>query len=604
MSMTDPGPSSIETSSGLAVHSIMDGDLWTKRDYLVQRWRSTHERVKTVTNIANGEWYVEWPDLSQTPEAPSVANLVELGINHWQSIGGAVLPSIRVPVTAADDRAYSKVRARKRERRLRELWETSNMSELAALLWGDYAGAGYAVVGTWVNFDEQDPSKRNPYLLRYDPRHTYLMKDNLGNVTELLVARQISKTELAAMSPWIPGKDWEEEVEEWFWYTQDRIMYILVDASRKGRAANRMAVLVNEENDMGFVPVWEVVRPSFDGQRRGIFDQTLHLLRTMHRLMTMTIYSVEENSFPALAEYDTINPDDFGPGRIVHLRSPDSRIERLGPASHFDVKDLVSRLGEDAKAAAAYPQQLSGEPGASIVSARGINASMGALDARLAVAHKQFEVGFGKASGFLLAMDEIFCNGKKQILGDYRDKRKAEDFEPKKDIAGQWVARCTYGIGAGSDPANVEVRIAMQLQDRLISRETARAQLPFLEDPDAEPLRMARETAQDSLLQGVYAMAGQGDPRPAAKLLELLRKDDVDWDHVVGEMVEFLGKGEEEAAAAAGAAGGGGALGAAQAAESLARGGIPGNAEQGPPAQSLGLPPLGQLMGQDSRMVS
>lgn len=46
---------------------------------------------------------------------------------------------------------------------------------------------------------------------------------------------------------------------------------------------------------------------------------------------------------------------------------------------------------------------------------------MGALDARLALGHKQFEVLFGKVSGFLLAMDEVYCSGDKTIMGDYRD---------------------------------------------------------------------------------------------------------------------------------------------------------------------------------------
>jgi hypothetical protein len=564
---------------------------------------SKHEahkaRISTVTNVSSGDWWVEWPDLSQTPEAPTVANQVELGINHWMSIGGAILPSIKVPINKTADRRREKAAVRKRQRRVRELWESSNASELAALLWGDYAGTGSAVIGTWVNFEEMDPAKRNPYLVRYDPRHTYIIKDSKGNITEMLVARKISKAELAAEYPEhakMFGKSNDDDVEEWFWYKKDRVIHAVVDVSRDGRDANREVKIVDKEWDLGFVPAWEVTRPSFDSERRGVFDQSIHILRTMQRLMLMTILSTEEHAFPAVGSYDVINPGDFGPGAVLQYRSQDAKFERLGPSNHFDVKDLIARLGDEGRQQSVFPQQLQGEPGASIVSARGINASMGALDARLALAHKQFEVGFGKASGFLLAMDEVFCAGEKTIVGDQRDTSDSEPYDPAKDVAGAWVVSCTYGIGAGSDPANIEVRLNMNLSAGLISRETARNQLPFLEDPDAEPVMQFREAMQDSIISGILAMAQQGDPSMAAIALKLLRTDDLDFDSVLDELVEAITAPPEQAPGADPAAA------AVQEAESLARGGIPGNAAQGPAPG--GLPPLGAILGQDSRQIS
>ncbi|HUW10638.1 MAG TPA: hypothetical protein VM537_12985, partial [Anaerolineae bacterium] len=578
------------------------GGIRDRHDWLVSKHSEHKARIDTVTNVVTGDWYVEWPDLSQTPEAPAVANLVELGVNHWTAVGGAILPSVRVPMNKTADRRKEKPAARKRERRIKEIWDASNASELAALLWGDYAGTGSAVGAAWVNFEEKDPAKRNPYLLRFDPRHCYVMKDNLGAITELHVARKISSMELKAMYP-----DWaemfsrsdDEAVEEWFWYTADRVQYMLVDVSKDGRKGMRNVTLVDEEWDLGFVPAWEAVRPSFDGQRRGVFDQSIHILRTMQRLMLMTIMSTEEHAFPAIATYDAVNPEDFGPGGIVQLRSSEGRIDRLGPTAHFDVKDLIARLGEEAGKASVYPQQLSGDPGASIVSARGINASMGALDARLALAHKQFEVLFSKVSGFLLALDETFCDADKTIVGDSRDKNKAEKYRPSEDVAGMWAAIATYGIGAGSDPANVEVRLSMHLANGLLSRETARQQLPFLEDPDSESVYILREQMQDSLVQGILAMAQGGDPTMAAVALKLLRSDDVSLDDVVDQLVTALTAPPEPQP---GAGGGGGALEAMQGAESLARGGIPGQASQAPPG--MGMPPLGQMMGQDARLVS
>lgn len=577
---------------------------WDRRDWLVHKFQSHKTRVNTATTIANGNWQVIWPDMSQTPEAPTVANLIEMGVNHWAAIGGAILPSVRVPVHVTENRSQGKRGARKRERRLRELWEKSNASEVAALLWTDYALAGSATLGAWVNFAEKDPAKRNPYFVRYDPRHTYLLKDDLGNVIEMLVARKIDRAELKArLSPEQAAlfKDaGPEDVEEWFWFEKDCFSYTLADVSKDGRSTSRGLVLVDEENPLGFVPVWEAVRPTADGERRGIFDQTVHILKTMHKLMTLTIASTEEHSFPAILEYDVENPGQFGPGAILHARSSDASIERLSPGTHFDVKDLIARLTDQAMQQSVFPQQLSGEPGGSIVSKAGINASMGALDARLALAHKQMELLFGKVSGFLLAVDEIFCAGDKQILGDFRDNQEAESWNPERDVAGAWNARCTYGIGAGSDPANIEVRLSMHLANGLISKETAREQLPFLEDPAKEPIMQLREHMQEALTMGIIARAGQGDPSAAAQALKLLQKDDVDFDDVVEKLVDFIMNPEPPPGQ-----GGDPALAAIQGAESMMRGGIPGSAEQAPPGDmaGMGLPPMGQILGQDSRQV-
>lgn len=603
MTLTTTGPKPVDQSFASGIHgNIMDR--LTRRDWLINKHQAEKLRIKTVTNVANGNWHVEWPDLAQTPEAPSVANLIEMGIGHWAAVGGAILPSIRVPVNATENRSEGKRGARKRERRIRELLEESNASSLASLLWGDYAGAGSAVAGVWANFEEKDLSKRNPFMVRYDPRTTYILKDHIGNITEMLVAHKLSEAEMKAMFVGTNyertfAKSREEDVEEWFWYTKDKFLHAVVDVSSDGRKGQRWVTLAEVDNKLGFVPAWEATRPTFDGQRRGVFDQTIHLLRTMHRLMVMTIYSTEEHAFPTVAAYDAVNAEDFGPGAIIQLRSSEGRIERVGPSSHFDVKDLIARIGEDANRNAVYPQQLSGDPGASITSARGIQASMGGLDARLAVAHKQFEVLFSKIGGFMLAFDEMFCDGEKTITGDSREDSKAENYLPSRDVNGEWKAIATYGIGAGSDPNNVEVRLSMHQASGLLSKETARNHLPFLEDPDQEPVNIMREAMADAIVAGVMAQAQQGGPEMAAKVYQLLTSNDLDFDEVMAKVIELVAP-ETPPDAAAGASAGG-ALGALQGAESLARGGIPGNAEQAPPAS---LPPLGQLMGQDARLVS
>ena len=547
---------------------------WDRRNQLIETHREWKERVKEITSIVNGEWHMLWQNLTATAEAPSVANIIEMGIHHWSAIGGAVIPSVRVPVPVNKDLKGGERAARKRERRVHELWTGSNINELMAQWWGDYAGAGAAYCGVWADFS-QDPAKRDPYLQRLDPRYCYPIKDTKGNIIELLVAKRVSTDVILKQYPVARGilDPKITEVEEWFWFYPDKYIHMIADASRKGMQKRTGIILTEEENKLGKVPVVEVSVPSFDGQPRGIFDQTRHILRTMHRLMTLTITSSEEEVYPPVFEYDVMNPDDFGPGAVIHGRSPESRMERMQSRSHFDAKDLIGRLAAEARAQASFPGQLSGDPGASIVSASGIQASMGQIDARLALAHKQFESFLEKGTEILLAFDEKYCDGEKTIHGDAADKKKPEIFIPSRDIAGHYENNVRYGIGAGTDPSNREMRLAMNLNQNLISRETARDEMDFLEDPTREEVRIVRQRVTDSLMEGIYQQAAQGNVEIAAQLLQSMGKENKDLNEIVDELLENLNQPAPE--------------------QPGMPGGLP--AEGGLPPEAASLPSLGSL---------
>ena len=547
---------------------------WDIRNQLIETHREWKERVKEITSIVNGEWHMLWQNLTATAEAPSVANIIEMGIHHWSAIGGAVIPSVRVPVPVNKDLKGGERAARKRERRVHELWTGSNINELMAQWWGDYAGAGAAYCGVWADFS-QDPAKRDPYLQRLDPRYCYPIKDTKGNIIELLVAKRVSTDVILKQYPVARGilDPKITEVEEWFWFYPDRYVHMIADASRKGMQKRTGIILTEEENKLGRVPVVEVSVPSFDGQSRGIFDQTRHILRTMHRLMTLTITSSEEEVYPPVFEYDVMNPDDFGPGAVIHGRSPEARMERMQSRSHFDAKDLIGRLASEARAQASFPGQLSGDPGASIVSARGIEASMGQIDARLALAHKQFETFLERGTEILLGFDEKYCDGEKTIHGDAADKKKPEIFIPSRDIAGHYENNVRYGIGAGTDPSNREMRLAMNLNQNLISRETARDEMDFLEDPTREEVRIVRQRVTDSLMEGIYQQAAQGNVEIAAQLLQSMGKENKDLNEIVDELLENLNQPAPE--------------------QPGMPGGLP--AEGGLPPEAASLPSLGSL---------
>jgi len=588
-----------QSYSGFEV-KLADTSDWTRRDLLIQAHAEWKDRVRDITRVINGEWYRVWPDLTREPLAPTVANTIELGVSHFASIGGSMVPSIRVPIPHMESGPEGYRGAAKRERRLREVEKASNINKKLAQWFSDYSGTGAAAAFVWADFSK-DPEMRDPLIHRLDPRHYYPVTNPQGEVIECLVARKIHSYELTRLYPEIAAElDSQSVVEEWYWFERHRLRHMLVDVSPKGRQDNRGWALVDEENPMGIVPVVEIPRSSFDGERRGMHDQTVHILRVQHHLMALTIERTEEEVYPAVAGYDVEGLDKFGPGSTMTYRSSEGKIDRFQPTSHFDVKDLIARLEDQARTQSVYPQQLVGEPGASIASGRAITASTGALDARLAQTHRDFEWFMERVSGLVLRVDEHFCQGNKTIYGDSHDRKKPESFNPERDIAGAYEVVRSYGLGAGSDPTNRETRLQLHLNSGLISRLRARDELEFMEDAEHEEKQVQKEQMIMAVSQGIVAQAAQGGTDIALMYFNLLNDPDLTMEEV---LVKFYAE-QQEAAQAAAAAQQGGAGGsvasddplqAVSAAEGLSRGGIPGNAESLP--ASAGLPSLPGVLG-------
>ena len=586
---------SYQVTSGTT--KIAEAELWTRRDILIQAHQAWKQRIDQVTELVNGDWYRVWPDLTREPSAPTVANTIEMAISHFAAIGGAIVPSVKVPVPHNEAGPEGSRGAAKRERRVRELEGRSNIENLLSLWYGDYSGAGANAAFVWVDDFSLPPEDRNPIIHRVDPRHYYPVTDAQGMLTEVLVARRVHAYEAVREYPelaTVVNID-DSDLEEWFWFTPDRLLHMIADVGPAGRKTKTGFVITDVVNPLGVIPMVELKRPTFDGERRGVHDQTIHIMRVQHQLMNLTIEKTEEDVYPAIGYYDVEGVERFGPGSVHKYRSMDTKIETIQTQAQFDVKDHISRLEEQARMQSVYPRQLTGDPGASIASGRAIGAAQGALDARLALAHRQFEWFLEHVSSLVLRVDEHFCDGTKTIYGDPHDRKRPESFVPSRDIAGNYEVTRSYGLGAGSDPTNRETRLQMHLAAGLISRARSREELDFLEDPLDEEKSISKEAMIDAINQGMLAAAAQGDKDSALRYFVLLNDPNLTMEEVLVKLFEE----EQEAAQAAAQAQAGGApapggaspLDVAADAEGAARGGVPAGAA---------LPGLPAIMGAEA----
>lgn len=538
-----PGPREV-LQTGAGADWINPKDLYERRDYLVQLHRDHKHRIRRIRNIINGNWYTEWPDVSPGPEIPAVSNVIHQVFEHWVSLFSSQKPMIKVPPPANRDVKGGKRAARKRERRLRGRWHDSNMTQILGQIGGDYVSTGVATLAAWANFEEPDTTKRNPYVLRFDPLHTYPQNDSKGNLTELLVARCRDPVSWRKEHPEYAHlfKDTQDsELEEWYWYTDDMFYYCVADISFSGRKKNAFVCLEKMENRLGMIPVWEARHPTADGQRRGMLDQAIGPQRQAHLLTLKRLQAIDMEIFSPTFEYNTIKPEEHGPGSVVSGRSSDAKFEKMQWRSSFDVATQIEQIKEDLRQESAFPQQLQGQPGASIVSARGTQSVQGQIDAKLASAQSQIAMLCEKASAGMLMIDEMFCPGTRTIVGDDRERLTPEAYDPEKDVMGNYEVTVSYGIGLGSDPTARELRLQTHYTNQAISMEKYRDELGYVDDPDKEDIRILRMKLGEATFAGLLQRIAQGEIGPIVEeAWKLVSQEEANKEEVIEKLIEAL----------------------------------------------------------------
>jgi hypothetical protein len=79
--------------------------------------------------------------------------------------------------------------------------------------------------------------------------------------------------------------------------------------------------------------------------------------------------------------------------------------------------------------------------------------------------------------------------------------QKRKTYTPSEVFDGWYQHDIMYGAGAGLDKLNADNRVLQHLSARLISRQTARAQIDYLTDDSSEQEKIDAENVLDALLQ-------------------------------------------------------------------------------------------------------
>lgn len=285
-------------------------------------------------------------------------------------------------------------------------------------------------------------------------------------------------------------------------------------------------------NPLGKVYVAIAIRPGFDQEVRGAFDDAIWVQLAKARMALLAMEATEKSVRAPLAVPRDVQQMTFGDDAIIRTDNPEG-IRRVG----LDVPQYAFQEGQmleqEARTAMRSPEARSGNIDASVITGRGVQALMGGFNTVITTGQSVIAQALARALALCLEMDEKLWPGvKKTISGVVQGTPFEETYTPKKDIDGNYTVDVTYGFAAGQDPARAIVALLQLRGDQLVSRDFVQRQLPMNLDVVQLQTQIDNEQFTDALKQGIMAymqailpMSQQGqDPTDAllkmGKLIE------------------------------------------------------------------------------------
>lgn len=480
------------------VESRVNGEsLIDIRNGRVKRDQDWKDRIGTLDDLYQGNFKVAFPNEDYDTELPFVMNLVQVGIDDMARLVSETMPSITVMPAKDDDGARKK--AYLQEAICETYWDVNDGNILTPRLAMDLAGAGAAFLV--LDTAEGD----YPSIHRVDPRYAYPDVYN-GQLQDLLVVQAFKLREAARIFPRlrleeVPSQtaDGCEVVE---YYSKNECIQAVGLIKNNEAVREGMSVIKRWKPEIGCVPVAFVQLDTYDGHFRGMFDQIAGALNTKNRIVKLLLDYTDRLTYAPKISKGLLNPEEEeGPNAHYRLdpNTPEAMMGRLQPAGPapqlFAVLEFLER---EQRGGTSYPAQRQGDVSQSIASASFVNSTMGQLTTSVRNIQRLLGTMRERTAKIAIKLDMKHMDYEKPLSRSIGDKVV---YTPSSALTKTLRPKVSYGAGSGLDRMNADVRILQHLGAGLISRETAREQIDYLEKDGEEADRIAREMAETALAQ-------------------------------------------------------------------------------------------------------
>lgn len=271
------------------------------------------------------------------------------------------------------------------------------------------------------------------------------------------------------------------------------------------------------KNPMGKIMVSVAIRPSHDGQIRGMFDDAKWVYLARSRMALLGLEATEKSVRAPLFVPRDVTVMEFGDDALIRSDNPD-KARYLVPDMPQFANAEAQLMGQELNMATRSPAARSGKMDASIITGKGVEALMGSFNTVITTGQQVVGYALEQAIKLAFEMDQkLWPNLKKTIRGVVQGTPFEETYVPSKDIAGNYGVDVSYGFAAGTDPARAIVALLQLRGDKLVSRDFVQRQLPMQIDVvqmqqqvDSEDFEDALKAGTQMLMQQIGALAVQG----------------------------------------------------------------------------------------------
>ena len=474
-------------------------------------------RTGNADQVFKGIFPSDWPK-------PVIANFIDVVAKDTAEMVG-VLPTL----TAAGDSVLDESKRSRTDKQTRIINYLAYASSLGTEL---VTAADRLVSYGFVPFRvEPNYGDERPHIHIEDPTNAYFEKDSWGELVRYAKVMSLRASELAAMYPefeqfLIKNTAYSSQGDEWLDVVRhiDRERDILYVPRRDG------LVLSSVDNVLGKIPISIAKLPSLDGETRGQFDDVMWVYAAKARLALLSLEATQKAVEAPIALPQDVQEFAFGPDAILRSQSPE-RIRRVGLELPQSALVTESKLDEELKMGARFPEARAGQVDGSVVTGRGVQALMGGFDQRIKVAQSMLGSAVSDALSIAMEMDEkIWPNTRKDVYASVNGSPYQLKYTPSKDIKGNYTVTHEYGVMAGLDPNRALVWGLQALGANLISKSFLRRNLPVnmnvTEEEkviDVEKLREAAMMSVQQYAQTLPMIAQQGgDPQAVIKVISTL----------------------------------------------------------------------------------
>lgn len=588
-----------------------DRELIALREYGFNTHRGWKTRSRLSDQILQGDWQTVFPDMSVSHKEPLVENVYTEALYDKAASAASVTPQVEVaPVRGTrEDRAESQ--AQKRRRAFRTFLLTVTDEQVGwAMDWLQH-GAMFGM--PWKLWRDPEGQGRYPFGVRLDPRWAFPLSHNSrGDLTQAFFLRYqplhelerdygFDNDALGRLRAWSKGKGRQEvRTVETIWYVDETSWGMAVVASPNptpdmwrytdplGFSAGDMFsdwVIPKHPHRLSRCPIVEKRRLTADGEYRGALDDMIPNLRVAQNIMARLMDMIDIQTGVPIGLDNVSNPEDFVPGGILRgTGEGDMRI--IIPQFPVNFEAITHARGEidAARNVGAYPQQRSGEHGASIASGKAAGAVMGAFNVQLAWNQRDLAVFYRDLLSRMAEFDEVWCPGRKEITGWDEGELYSDSYDPASFWKQDYRNEITFNR-VGLEEHNFITRLGLFKQMGAISARTMMRKSGLIDNPLQEEREQDLEKVKEAFFGLVAQQALLGNADPLYRYAQKIDADNATTRQAVFDTIREmrLVAADGGVQPPGGPPGGGRADSAMLMERSLDAGGVPGSAEGLPP---------------------